>query len=105
MWLSTSPYRKGSQCGEAFSQIPGHNLNKKTPPGVKPPESHVCGEVGVGYPSTERHIRDRLGRKPCEYQECRQKAYTCKPCGNAFRFHHSFHIHERPHSGENLYEC
>ncbi|XP_063472542.1 putative zinc finger protein 861 isoform X1 [Symphalangus syndactylus] len=97
--------KEGSQCGEVFSQIPGHNLNKKTPPGVKPPENHVCGEVSVGCSSTERHIRDPLGCKPCEYPECRQKAYTCKPCGNAFHFHHSFQTHERPLSGENFYEC
>ncbi|XP_053442459.1 zinc finger protein 563-like isoform X4 [Nycticebus coucang] len=97
--------KEGSKDRDIFSQIPDGVVNKKTIPGVKAGESHVCGGGSSDHSSVNCYVRADTGHKPYEFQEHGEKPCIDKQCGKAFSYGPSFQTHERPHTGEKPFDC
>ena len=96
--------KESHHCGESFNQIADDMLNRKTLPGITPCESSVCGEVGTGHSSLNRHIRADTGHKSSEYQEYGENPYRNKECKKAFSYLDSFQSHDKACTKEKPYD-
>nr|XP_037848030.1 zinc finger protein 878 [Chlorocebus sabaeus] len=102
-----SERKESHQHGEVLTQVPDDTLKKKIP-GVKSHESSVCGEIGMGLSSLNRHLKAFSYSSSLSIHgrtHTGEKRYECKECGKAFRFPSSVRRHERIHSAKKPYEC
>nr|XP_020009179.1 putative zinc finger protein 833 isoform X2 [Castor canadensis] len=93
--LKRCEHEESRQRGKMFSWNLEYIINMKT--GIKPCETHVCGQACTGHLSYERHIVSDSGHT--------KRPYKCKKCGKAFKWPCDLRNHERTHTGEKPYKC